>query len=176
MAPKRKRSHVSTLQTQPPAAKGDPKLQTASQALQDKPEQPDTANEANEDQQHHPINDPSIYRYRKRLPMRNPSAKRDIFVSRSSTFGALKARAVSLLDTSSQPIYLHAMGAAITMCCNLAVTIQAESGGNVVLAVRTNTVQVFDDYEPLVEGYPEITRSRAKSAIKIKISRTAGYV
>lgn len=87
--------------------------------------------------------------------MRQPAGKRDIFVSRSTRFGALKARAISLLDSSSQPVCLHAMGAAITLCCNLALTIQAESAGQVTLAVHTTTVQVYDDYEPLVEvGWP----------------------
>lgn len=89
--------------------------------------------------------------YRKRVPMREPGGKQDIFVSRSTRFGALKARAISLLDSGSQPVFLHAMGAAITLCCNLALTIQAECGGHVMLGVQTTTVQVYDDYEPLEE-------------------------
>ncbi|CDF32656.1 unnamed protein product [Chondrus crispus] len=68
------------------------------------------------------------------------------------------------------------MGAAITLCCNLALVIQEETGGHVALTVHTSTVDVYDDYEPLVEGYPHVTRSRSKSAIRIRLSRTPGYV
>lgn len=86
--------------------------------------------------------------------MRAPAGKHDIFVSRSTRFGALKARALALLDASKHPVLLHAMGAAITLCCNLALVIQEETGGHVALTVHTNTVEVYDDYEPLVEVRP----------------------
>lgn len=101
--------------------------------------------------------------------MREPGGKQDIFVSRSTRFRALKARAISLLDSGSQPVFLHAMGAAITLCCNLALTIQAECGGHVMLAVQTTTVQVYDDYEPLVE-----VRCRSESLV-LEESMTYSY-
>jgi len=83
--------------------------------------------------------------------MREPAGKRDIFVTRAGRFGALKSRAVSLLDRGSEPVILHAMGAAITRCCDLALVIQSSCGGHVNFEIKTATVVVYDDFEPLVE-------------------------
>lgn len=87
----------------------------------------------------------------KRLPMRKPAGKSDIFVSRSTRFEALVARSISLLDGSNEPVALHAMGAAIPLCCSVALAVQRQCARQVTLAVRTTTVDVYDDYEPVVE-------------------------
>lgn len=83
--------------------------------------------------------------------MRKPAGKGDIFVSRSTRFEALVARSISLLDGSGNPVVLHAMGAAITLCCSVALAVQRQCAGQVILVLRTTTVAVYDDYEPVVE-------------------------
>lgn len=83
--------------------------------------------------------------------MRPHSTKRDIFVTRSAKFKAMRSRALALLDKNSQPVKLHAMGAAITRCCDLALAVQAYADGQVDLDIQTATVEVYDEFEPLVE-------------------------
>lgn len=61
------------------------------------------------------------------------------------------ARCISLLDGGNEPVVLHAMGAAISLCCTVALAVQRKCAHKVTLAVRTTTVDVYDDYEPVVE-------------------------
>ncbi|PXF40949.1 Ribonuclease P protein subunit p20 [Gracilariopsis chorda] len=124
----------------------------------------------------HPTNDPTKYRVVTRLPNAHPPNARSIHVSRSTKFAPLNKRVKRLLQTSSRPIVLHAMGAAMQHSCELALAIQRHAHGTLQLVPLTSTQQVYDDYQPLVEGYDEITRCRNVSAIRITIRKTSVYV
>lgn len=89
------------------------------------------------------------YRLRKRLPHRPATSKTDIYVTRSARFQALIGRCVRLLDKGDAPT-LHAMGAAIEGACEVALAVKARARGEVVVGVKTGTVVVVDDYEPIV--------------------------
>lgn len=85
------------------------------------------------------------------MPLRKASGKRDIYVTRKARFASLKARVIGLLDKGPEPVVLHALGAAITRCCDLGLAIESLCAGGVLLAIETGTVVVYDDYESLVE-------------------------
>lgn len=121
------------------------------------------------------LSDPDIYRVLKRAPLRTASSRSDVYVTRGSNFLVLVSRAIMLLR-SQKVVHLHALGAALERCADVALAIQARLGDDaVVLSPTTDTVVVYDDYEPLVPGYPARTRKRSKNALHITVSLTDGF-
>lgn len=118
---------------------------------------------------------PQSYSISKRVPLRRESSRSDVYVTRSTRMGALKQRCISRLDRSGS-VSIHAMGAAITKACDLALAVQSQSNGHVVLDTKTDSVQVFDDYTPLKPNLPMVTKRRIKSAVHITITTTPQYV
>ena len=91
----------------------------------------------------------SVVRH-KRKPVRTEKGPRHIFVTRASRFGALLARVMRLLQTDPAPVTIHGLGAAIARACDLALAVQESAGGHVTLACKTDTVLVYDDFQPIV--------------------------
>lgn len=117
-----------------------------------------------------------VDRVRKRLPVRPHGGTADIYVTRDVRFGSLVSRAMSLLKRGSEA-RLHALGAALQRCVDVALAVQKAAGPDtVVLSPTTSTVIVIDDYEPIVPGYPARTRKRAKNALQIVISPLKNFV
>ena len=104
---------------------------------------------------------------KKRAPARLASGKREVYVTRTARYSALRARIMTLLDASPQPVVLHSMGAALIRCCDLALEIERCCKGGVKLAVETDTVCVIDDHLPLV---PVRKSRRMKVSARIGIS------
>lgn len=86
---------------------------------------------------------------RKRVPVRRESTANDVYVTRSARFAALRTRCIARLD-SHRCVVIHAMGAAISRACDLALAVEAHTRNCVTVDVQTATVVVYDDYEPLV--------------------------
>jgi hypothetical protein len=116
-------------------------------------------------------------RMSKRVPVRTQSGASDIYVTRATRFGALVARSLALLRRGL-PAKLHALGAALQRCVDVALAVQDAAGGPdaVVLATTTETVDVVDDFEPLIPGYPARTLRRSKNALHVTISRTSKFL
>lgn len=90
----------------------------------------------------------TIDRISKRLPQRPRGGRTDIYFTRASKPAGVSTRIRQLLDNDEvKNVTLHALGAAIKSCCDMALKFQ--SAFNVTLDVRTGTVEVFDDYVPL---------------------------
>lgn len=64
---------------------------------------------------------------------------------------AVCARIRNVIANTKDPVILHAMGAAITRCCNIALAVQDDYMGRINISVNTDTVPVVDDFEPLSE-------------------------
>jgi len=120
------------------------------------------------------LRDPQSYSVSKRVPLRRESASCDVYVTRQTRMRALIQRCVSRLDRSGS-VCVHAMGAAINKACDLALAVERECNGNVEIGMKTDSVQVFDDYTPLKRDLPMVTKRRIKSAVHITITTTAQY-
>lgn len=77
--------------------------------------------------------------------------KRDLYIMRESNFIVSCKRVRKLLDSDKGAVTLHGMGAAMTRCCDIALSVQRDYGNRVSLSVDTGTISVVDDFEPLVE-------------------------
>lgn len=119
-----------------------------------------------------------IYRLQKRSVMRGEGSKWEIYVGRGTRLEALVRRVIGLLDGGRKGscVRVYGMGAAILTCCRLGLEVQRRCGRGVETKVETRTVEVYDEYEPLVEGYAEVTRTRRKSGISISLRRGEQYV
>jgi hypothetical protein len=124
-----------------------------------------------------PLYRSSIDRKSKRVPVRSQSGASDVYVTRATRFGALVARVFAVLRKGT-PAHLHALGAALQRCADVALAVQDSAGGPemVVLAATTATVVVVDDFEPLVPGYPARTLRRSKSALHVTVTSTSKYI
>ena len=71
---------------------------------------------------------------------------------------------------------VHGLGAAVARACDVALAVENDAGGRVTLDVQTNSVEVFDDYIPLVPGLAMVTKRRMKSAIHITITANKNYI
>lgn len=121
------------------------------------------------------LSNPEIYRVLKRAPLRGLPSRSDIYVTRGARFMVLVSRAAKRLR-AERVLRLHALGAALERCADVALAVQAQLGEDVVeVAVATETVVVYDDYEPLVPGYPTRTKQRAKNALHVTLSLTDNY-
>lgn len=121
------------------------------------------------------LSNPEIYRVLKRAPLRGAPSRSDIYVTRGAGFMVLVSRAVKRLR-AERVLRLHALGAALERCADVALAVQAQLGEDVVeLATTTETVVVYDDYEPLVPGYPARTKQRSKNALHVTLSLTEKY-
>lgn len=88
--------------------------------------------------------------------------------------GQLK-KVLKLFEEGSTEVVVHGLGAAVTRAANLSLQVEEKLSKTVVLSVETDTVEVQDDWEPILdEGIPFST-SRSSSALHIKISRVPGF-
>jgi hypothetical protein len=124
-----------------------------------------------------PLYRSSIDRKSKRVPVRSQNGAGDVYVTRATRFGALVARVFAVLRKGT-PAHLHALGAALQRCADVALAVQDAAGGPemVVVVATTATVVVVDDFEPLVPGYPARTRRRSKSALHVTVTSTSKFI
>lgn len=140
--------------------------------------------------------DPEEFSLRKRLPPSLPRRNIDVYVTNKTHFKAQLNRCERLIDEEitniednanctkgteasdrNVLIYLHALGAAIPRALNLALQLQRKYGSRIQLDTITSTVELTDDFEPLVfeqstsATKESITHNRYNSAVHIKISR-----
>jgi Alba len=122
------------------------------------------------------LSNPAVYRVLKRAPLRGHPGPSDMYVTRGARFCVLVSRALKCLR-AHRVVRLHALGAALQRCADVALVVQEKAGvGAVVLAPTTDTVFVIDDYEPLVPGYPARSRRRPKSALHVTVTATKEFI
>lgn len=137
--------------------------------------------------------DPEEYSLRKRLPPSLPKRNSDVYVTNKTHFKAQLNRCERIIDegiiagdtvaclkekASEKPVllYLHSLGAAIPRALNLALQLQRRYGSRIHLDTTTSTVELTDDFEPIVfenlnsDANAPLTRTRYNSAVHIKIS------
>ena len=111
-------------------------------------------------------------RFRKRVAQRAATRENDIYVSRASRFGALLSRARKVVVSPKfDELHVHGMGAAMDVAVRLVLALRDEYPNALILSPRTSSVMLVDDYEPLVEGLPPITRTRFTSKLTFTVRR-----
>lgn len=115
--------------------------------------------------------DKEEYILRKRLPRRLPKRKNDIYVTRKTNFTAQLQRCQRLLDSGSNEVYIHGLGAAINRALNLALQLKERGLGTIEIAVNTSSVELVDDLEPVDSDQEQKTHTRVNSAVHIKVYR-----
>lgn len=109
------------------------------------------------------------YELRKRLPVRFPLHKNDVYITRRTNFKAQLERCRKLLDAGFTEIYIHGLGTAVNRAINLALQLKRRGLGTLDIATNTSTMEVTDDLLPLLDDLEPKTRVRYVSAIHIKL-------
>ncbi|XP_015513317.1 ribonuclease P protein subunit p20 isoform X1 [Neodiprion pinetum] len=110
---------------------------------------------------------------RKRLPPRLPKSDKDFYITNKTNFKAQLNKCEKLLDSGEQEIVIHALGAAVSRACNLALQLKENHHGTVDLDINTSTVDITDDFEPITDDADYEVNQRQNSAIHIRVFRTA---
>jgi Rpp20 subunit of nuclear RNase MRP and P len=110
---------------------------------------------------------------RKRKANHNVAKRTDIYLSKRRPRAIYYKRARSLLlESETESITLHALGAAVPLAAELCAFLQREFGGECKLAarIRTETVQLIDDRVG-DDGASEAQEQRFNSAIHICLEK-----
>ncbi|KAH9380422.1 ribonuclease P protein subunit p20-like [Haemaphysalis longicornis] len=114
--------------------------------------------------------DPDDYQLRKRKASGQlPRRENDVYVNMSTNFKGQLERCRKLLDSGKTEVFVHALGAAVGRAINLALQVESHYQGVVELDVRTSTVGVVDDLEPLGDDLEPMTQTRQSSAVHIRL-------
>lgn len=113
----------------------------------------------------------SGYTVRKRLPIKCPRRKNDIYVTRKTPFAAQLERCQKLLESGESEIFIHGLGAAVSRAIHLALQIKNKCKGSVDVDVKTSTVNLCDDLIPEVDHVDADWKTRNCSAIHIRVFR-----
>ncbi|KAH7964150.1 hypothetical protein HPB51_027615 [Rhipicephalus microplus] len=76
---------------------------------------------------------------------------------------------VGRMTSGKTEVFVHAMGAAVGRAINLALQVEANYQGLLEMDVRTSTVGVVDDLEPLADDLEPTTQTRQTSAVHIRL-------
>uniref|UniRef100_G3MMV6 Ribonuclease P protein subunit p20 n=1 Tax=Amblyomma maculatum TaxID=34609 RepID=G3MMV6_AMBMU len=114
--------------------------------------------------------DPDDYQMRKRKTSGQlPRRDNDVYVNMSTNFKGQLERCRKLFDSGKTELFVHAMGAAVGRAINLTLQLESHYQGLVELDVRTSTVDVVDDLEPLGDDLEPMTQTRQTSAVHIRL-------
>uniref|UniRef100_A0A224Z7V7 Ribonuclease P protein subunit p20 n=1 Tax=Rhipicephalus zambeziensis TaxID=60191 RepID=A0A224Z7V7_9ACAR len=115
--------------------------------------------------------DPDEYQMRKRKTSKSqlPRRENDVYVNMSTNFKGQLERCRKLIDSGKTEVFVHAMGAAVGRAINLALQVESNYQGLLEMDVRTSTVGVVDDLEPLADDLEPTTQTRQTSAVHIRL-------
>ncbi|XP_015115118.1 ribonuclease P protein subunit p20 [Diachasma alloeum] len=116
--------------------------------------------------------DDSEHILRKRPPYAFPKRSKDVYATNKTAFKAQLSVCEKLLDSGEPEIIIHGLGAAINRACNLALQLKKNSSGTLDIDIRTSTVHLIDDLEPLKDELDCEVNTRNNSAIHIRVFRT----
>ncbi|XP_057341953.1 ribonuclease P protein subunit p20 [Microplitis mediator] len=135
----------------------------------------DEASEINEENINKKTNKLKInsdYILKKTTPPSFPRRKKDIYVSNKSSIEAQIKKCEKLFDSGETELVIHGLGAAQYRAYELALKLQSIHQGTLGLDVRTGTVQLTDNLEPLTDEGDYKLNSRFNSSTHIRVFRT----
>jgi len=84
------------------------------------------------------------------VPDRPLARRNDLYVTRATRPAAVRKRVASLFDERGfRTVHVHAMGAAIGVCVDMALTLHRIYGKTLLMEAKTGSVEIVDDYFPL---------------------------
>ncbi|XP_017892689.1 ribonuclease P protein subunit p20 [Ceratina calcarata] len=114
----------------------------------------------------------SDYVIKKRQPFGTASKRiKDVFVTNKTNFKAQLKKCEKLLNNGMSEVIIHGLGAAVTRACNLALQLREAHYGGIELDIKTSTVSIIDDFEPLNDNLDYETINRNNSAVHIRAFR-----
>eukprot|EP00475_Leptophrys_vorax_P004390 TRINITY_DN1261_c0_g1_i1.p1 TRINITY_DN1261_c0_g1~~TRINITY_DN1261_c0_g1_i1.p1 ORF type:complete len:183 (+),score=51.79 TRINITY_DN1261_c0_g1_i1:80-550(+) len=155
--------------------------------MRDEPQDQDQGDSSSEDNDGHAfeddarhdwdaLSDPNKYVLRKKIPIRPRARVNDVFVSRAHPIPLYVKRAAKMLEKDEvKEVYVFGMGAALETAIQVALMVQKELGGPNAITVSPNTdsVFLFDEFQPLQEGLEPVIIKRLCSQIQIILTKKA---
>lgn len=115
----------------------------------------------------------SDYLLKKRRPFTlSRNQDKDIFVTNKTNFRTQLKKCEELLENGESEIIIHGLGAAIQRACSLALQLKLIHRGTIDLDIKTSSVPIIDDLEPLTDDVDYDTNNRQNSAIHIRVFKT----
>ncbi|XP_067006567.1 ribonuclease P protein subunit p20 isoform X1 [Anabrus simplex] len=110
---------------------------------------------------------------RKRAPHKLPRRHNDVYVTRKSSYQSQLSRCEKLLDSGEPEIFIHGLGAAVSSGILLALELKNKYFETIEVSVKTSTVDLVDDLEPVTDQADYETQTRQNSSVHIRVYRTA---
>jgi len=115
--------------------------------------------------------DKSEFELRKRLPPQMPRSADHVYINMRTDFKFQMARAKKVIFDGANEVHIHGLGAAINRAINIALQVQSHYNDALDIDVRTSTIQVVDDFEPLQNDLEPRSQARYVSTIHIRLFR-----
>ncbi|XP_006622761.1 ribonuclease P protein subunit p20-like isoform X1 [Apis dorsata] len=114
----------------------------------------------------------SDYIIKKRQPFDIKKKRdKDIFITNKTNFKAQLKKCEKLLNNGNFEVIIHGLGSAIQKACSLALQLKEIHYGGIELDIKTSTISIIDDFEPLDDNADYETINRNNSAIHIRVYR-----
>lgn len=114
----------------------------------------------------------SDYIIKKRQPFDAKKKRdKDIFITNKTNFKAQLKKCEKFLNNGNFEIIIHGLGSTIQKACSLALQLQEIHYGSIELDIKTSTISIIDDFEPLDDNVDYETINRNNSAIHIRVYR-----
>lgn len=114
----------------------------------------------------------SDYVIKRRQPFGSASKRsKDVFVTNRTNFKAQLRKCEKLLNDGMSEVIIHGLGAAVNRACSLALQLREAHYGGIELDIKTSTVSIIDDFEPLDDDLDYETVTRNNSAVHIRAFR-----
>ncbi|XP_043604535.1 ribonuclease P protein subunit p20-like isoform X2 [Bombus pyrosoma] len=116
---------------------------------------------------------PSDYIIKKRQPFDTKKKRKnnDIYITNSTNFKAQLKRCEKHLNNGSSEVIIHGLGAAVQRACSLALQLQKNHYDSIELEVKTSTISIIDDFEPVNDTADYEIINRKNSAVHIRVFR-----
>ncbi|PBC25863.1 Ribonuclease P protein subunit p20 [Apis cerana cerana] len=114
----------------------------------------------------------SDYIIKKRQPFDTKKKRdKDIFITNKTNFKAQLKKCEKLLNNGNFEVIIHGLGSTIQKACSLALQLKEIHYGGIELDIKTSTISIIDDFEPLDDNIDYETINRNNSAIHIRVYR-----
>ncbi|XP_076754141.1 ribonuclease P protein subunit p20 isoform X1 [Xylocopa sonorina] len=94
---------------------------------------------------------------------------KDVFVTNKTNFKAQLKKCEKLLDNGTDQVIIRGLGAAVHRACSLALQLKEIHCGSLELDIKTSTISIVDDLQPLDDSIDYETINRNNSAVHIRV-------
>ncbi|XP_071877458.1 ribonuclease P protein subunit p20 [Bombus fervidus] len=115
----------------------------------------------------------SDYIIKKRQPVDTKKKRRnnDIYITNNTNFKAQLKKCEKHLNNGTSEVIIHGLGAAVQRACSLALQLKKNHYDSIELEVKTSTISMIDDFEPVNDSADYEIINRKNSAVHIRVFR-----